>query len=265
MALAKQQKRHIVFTVFTIVNSNNQMTTSNTPTRRERQHQSIRAEIMDTARQQIAVEGAASLSLRAIARQMELTAPALYRYFKSRDELVTALIVTAYNSLADALEAARDAHPIDDHARRLYAVCLAYRDWALAHAQDYTLIFGTPIPGYVAPFEVTQPAAKRSMDVFVKLIQAAECADQLKPVLAYAQPSTALQKTLGKWKKDYGYTASTTVLHLALVGWSRLHGLILLELFHHVDPFFKDMNELYRTEVVALLEQSGLAVARLVK
>src|ERR671924_528161 len=93
------------------------------PTRREHRHQSTRDEIMEVARKHIADEGAAALSLREIARQMRMTAPALYRYFKSRDDLVTALIVTAYDSLADALEAARDAR-FDSHAGRIFVACL---------------------------------------------------------------------------------------------------------------------------------------------
>jgi AcrR family transcriptional regulator len=234
------------------------VTTDNTLTRRQRAHRSTCDEILQIACQQMAEKGAAALSLRAIARQMQMTAPALYRYFKSRDELVTALIVTAYHSLANALEAARDSRPADDHAGRLLAACLAYRHWALAHPQDYALIFGTPIPGYVAPFEVTQPAAKRSMDIFAGLLEAAERAGKLKPAPVYAKPSAALQKQLGRWKKDQNYTASTTVLHLALVGWSRLHGLVLLELFHHLVPFFGDASELYRSEVEELLHRAGL-------
>src|SRR5512141_2660275 len=111
-------------------------------TRQATRRSATRQEILDTARAQIAATGAAALSLRAIARQMELTAPALYRYFPSRDALVTALIVDAYHSLADALEAARDAIPETDPVGRILNIGTAYREWALIKPQWYMLIFG---------------------------------------------------------------------------------------------------------------------------
>mgnify|MGYP001559627726 CR=1 FL=1 len=228
------------------------------PTRRERKHEAARAEILDTARKQMAEHGAAALSLRAIAREMQLTAPALYRYFPNRDELVTALIVEAYNSLADALGAAREAQPADALAARLFAIGLAYRDWALAHPQDYALIFGTPIPGYHAPEERTNPAAKRAMDVLIDALMTAWQAGQLDPAPEYGKPAPALQKQLAAWKKNYGYTAPTQALHLALVCWSRLHGLTSLELFHQIQPMVAAPADLYRAEVAALLTSAGL-------
>jgi AcrR family transcriptional regulator len=230
------------------------------PTRRERKHGAARAEILDTARKQMAENGAAALSLRAIAREMQLTAPALYRYFPNRDELVTALIVEAYNSLADALEAARETQPAAAHAARLFAIGLAYREWALAHPQDYALIFGTPIPGYHAPEEKTNPAAKRAMDVLIDGLMAADKAGLLDPALEYSKPTPALQKQLAAWKKNHGYTAPTQALHLALVCWSRLHGLTSLELFNQIQPMLAAPADLYRAEVLALLTSAGLEI-----
>ena len=169
----------------------------NEPTRRERRRQFTIEEILATARRQMAAEGAAALSLRGIARAMDLTAPALYRYFKSRDDLVTALVIAAYNSLADALQAAPDACPGGDDTARLFAGCVAYRAWALAHPEDYALIFGTPLAGYHAPMEQTLPAAKRSMDILVGLLQAAQAAGRLTPDPALAKPSPHAAETTG--------------------------------------------------------------------
>jgi AcrR family transcriptional regulator len=103
-----------------------------TQTRRERLHEATCQEIKAIAWEQIAAHGAASLSIRAIASQMGMTSPALYRYFANRDELVTALIVNAFNSLGDALANARDALPPEKHAGRYAATGYAYREWALA-------------------------------------------------------------------------------------------------------------------------------------
>lgn len=236
---------------------------STTPSRRSMARQATRDEILDTARQQMATAGASALSLRAIAREMQVTAPALYRYFKDRDDLVTELIVEAFTSFADTLEAARDNHAGDTPANRLMAMMLAYRDWAVAHPQDYALIFGTPIPGYVAPEARTLPPAKRAMDVLVAEITVAFESQKAKPALEYAKPSPVLQKQIAAWKKNYGYPEPTTALHLGLIGWTRAHGMVSLELFGQIQPMLGDAAELYREEVLTLLKQMGLQLKKM--
>jgi len=215
---------------------------------------------MSVARQQMAVEGASALSLRAIAREMGMTAPALYRYFRSRDDLVTALIVSAFGSLAGALENAREAMPADDHPGRVLAIVMAYREWALTHPQDYLLIFGTPISGYVAPADITVPVAKRSMDVVVDALMAAWKAGDFEPAPEYARSSAALEAQLTAWKENYGYTAKTPAMHLALAGWGLMHGLVSLELVHQLQPFFGDATEIFRAQMLSLLKRAGLKI-----
>jgi len=122
-----------------------------TESRRERHRKATYQEILETARQQIKSSGAAALSLRAIAREMRMTAPALYRYFDNRDALVTALIALGYRSLGKALFEALDTITGDDPTIELMAVGMAYRRWGIENPELYTLIFGTPIPGYEAP------------------------------------------------------------------------------------------------------------------
>jgi AcrR family transcriptional regulator len=125
----------------------------------------VRAEMMDeikeTARRQLATEGA-NLSLRAIARELDVVSSALYRYFASRDELLTALIIDAYNAIGEAGEQA-DAAVTGrrDLAGRWLAVVHAWRDWALAHPAEYALIHGSPVPGYAAPADTVAPANRR--------------------------------------------------------------------------------------------------------
>ncbi len=227
-------------------------------THRERVRAATIAEIKEIARRHMAEKGAAALSLRAIAREIGMTSPALYRYFSSRDDLVTALIVDAYNSLADALETACASCPSDAFGQCLFNVSWAYRDWAIAQPQDYALIFGVPIPGYTASEEVTKPPAIRAMRVFLSLLTAAEQAGKLNPSPAYANPPAALQAKLEKWQEKIESDTSFPVMYLALAGWARLHGLILLEIFHHLDPLIGGGNDLYRAEALALVEQSGL-------
>ena len=130
-------------------------------TRREKQHISTQEEIKQVARRLMAEQGTAALSSRMIAREMGLTAPALYHYFASRDELITALIVDAFNALADALEEARDEAATGSAREQLVQTLLTYRRWALEHPIDFQLIYGNPIPGYEAPRELTVPAAER--------------------------------------------------------------------------------------------------------
>ncbi len=129
--------------------------------RRERLHEATREEIKMIARQQMAAQGPASISMRGIAAQMGMSAPFLYHYYQSRDELVTALIVDAYTLLAESLEQADASHSSQDLADRALAILLAHRKWAVTHPIDYALIFGNPIPGYRAPEQVTIPAARR--------------------------------------------------------------------------------------------------------
>src|ERR1700722_12914757 len=129
----------------------------------------VRAEMMDeikeAARRQLAIEGA-NLSLRAIARELDMVSSALYRYFASRDELLTALIIDAYNAIGEAGEQADAAvtKPRDLTGRWL-AVVHAWRDWALAHPAEYALIHGSPVPGYAAPADTVEPANRRFLIV----------------------------------------------------------------------------------------------------
>src|SRR5258708_8955833 len=138
-------------------------------------------EIKALAGRQLAEQGPGAVSLRAIAREMGTASSALYRYFPSQGDLVTALCVEAYDSLAGALTAARDARPPGDHAGRWAAVCRAYRRWSLENPSDFALIFGTPLPGYHAPEEVTAAAAGRSLGVAAGVFTAAVRARRAPP------------------------------------------------------------------------------------
>ena len=129
-------------------------------TARERARVEITREILDSARGYLATDGAPALSLRAIARDLGMASSALYRYFKSRDELLTRLIIDAYDSLGAAAEASEAAVDRSDLAGRFIAICHAVRTWALAHPNEYALIYGSPVPGYVAPPDTVAPASR---------------------------------------------------------------------------------------------------------
>src|ERR1700729_3741328 len=142
-------------------------------TARERVRAELTREITDVARGQLATEGAGGLSLRAVAREMGMVSSAIYRYFPSRDDLLTALIVDGYNAIGEVAERADAACPAGEHAGRWLAVCRAIRDWALAHSHEYALVYG-------APQQTIGPAA-RAATVFGKIVSDAREAGALRP------------------------------------------------------------------------------------
>src|SRR5713226_10659292 len=125
--------------------------------RRERRHEQTRQEIKQIARQQMAQQGTASLSLRGIAAEMGMSAPSLYNYYINRDDLVTDLIVDSYTHQAETLEQASASCQTQETITCLLATVLAYRQWAVEHPTEFALIAGNPIPGYVAPVAQTLP------------------------------------------------------------------------------------------------------------
>ena len=142
-------------------------------TARERARAQITAEILDAARGYLATDGAPALSLRAIARDLGMASSALYRYFSSRDELLTRLIIDAYDSLGAAAEVREATMDRNDLAGRFTATCDAVRAWALVHPNEYALIYGSPVPGYVAPADTVQPATRVTALLLRIIVEAA--------------------------------------------------------------------------------------------
>jgi AcrR family transcriptional regulator len=214
-------------------------TGTNTP--RERYRSQVRAEIKERAWEQIATAGASALSLNAIAKQMGMSGPALYRYFASRDELITELIRDAYRSLADTFRAA-SASGAD-----LAALAHALREWALDDPQRYFLVYGTPVPGYHAPDDVTVTAS----EIMATLLDA--CA-----ALPSGGPATPFEAHLDG-HRDWadGHPAPSAVLHRALTFWTRLHGVLSLELAGHFTGMSFDPTQLFAAELDDLVGPSA--------
>lgn len=210
--------------------------------------------IKETAWKQIAETGAAALSLRSIARELGITAPAIYNYYPDRDALVTALIVDAYTSLGESQQSAIDALPESDQKARLHALGIAYREWAITYPQRYLLIFGTPIPNYVAPANITMPAAACAIVPLRNTLQALHLNGQLR---SERQSSMTPQLTsmLAAWKDFESGIADIEVYYLTAVIWSRVHGLVMLEIGNHVPPPISDPGELFRREIENILIQ----------
>jgi AcrR family transcriptional regulator len=227
-------------------------------TRDETVYEETQATIKALARQQMAAEGTAGISLRGIARDMELSAPALYRYYATRDDLITALIVDAFNALADALERAEQKAKVLPPEERLMQVFSAYRRWALEYPTDFQLVYGNPIPGYSAPKDITVPAVSRTfLPLMRPLVQAVESgALQPKP------PFNSVPEQIAAHEYSLiqrgGYPISVEVFHLGMICWAHLHGIIMLELFNHIGPNVGDVEAFYHTTLRQLLTTMGM-------
>ncbi|OLZ57779.1 TetR/AcrR family transcriptional regulator [Amycolatopsis keratiniphila] len=193
------------------------MTNADGQSPRERYRDQVRAEIKQHAWEQIATAGVPALSLNAIAKQVGMSGPALYRYFASRDDLVTALIRDAYRSLADTVRAAFDG------GADLAGLAVTIRDWARSDPQRYFLIYGTPVPGYHAPDDTTAI----SSEVMAVLIEACRA-------IPVDGPETPFDEHLDSHRDWAGDDpAPSATLHRALAFWTRLHGVLSLELAGH--------------------------------
>ena len=209
--------------------------------------------IKETAWKQIAEHGAPALSLRAIARELKITAPAIYNYFPDRDALVTALIIDAYKSFGDSQLAARDAILPRNVLARLKAIGIAYRNWAHTYPQRYQLIFGTPIPGYEAPLMEILPSAARSLSALVSVVAQLRVAGRLK-IESFPEVKKEYKASFEMWKQ-YGGDADLLSLSVAMIIWSRVHGIVSLEIANNLPPFGVSGDELYLFELKSLANQ----------
>ncbi|MBW4704415.1 TetR/AcrR family transcriptional regulator [Micromonospora sp. RL09-050-HVF-A] len=204
---------------------------------RERYRAQVRAEIKQRAWEQLATTGVSALSLKAIAEQLGMSGPALYRYFASRDELITALIRDAYRSLADALRTAADA------GADVAGLANTVRAWALDDPQRYLLIWGTPVPGYHAPDDTTAISA----EIMATVVDAYRRRD--------VQPSG--RRIEAHLDDHRGWAGDPTVpaaaLRQALAFWTRVHGVLSLELAGHFADMGFDPALLFDDEIDDLL------------
>lgn len=220
---------------------------------KKKQIPNLQEAIKDTAWKQIAEFGAPALSLRAIARELNITAPAIYNYFPDRDALVTALIIDAYKSFGDSQLEARDAVPADDLDGRMTAIGIAYRTWAHTYPQRYQLIFGTPIPGYEAPLMEVMPYGARSLSALVGLVEQIRVSGKLK-VTSFPEVKAEYKAGFEIWKQ-YGGDADILSLSIAMVIWSRVHGIVSLEIAGSLPPFGANGDELYLFEMESIGRQ----------
>lgn len=219
---------------------------------RERARAATTAEILRLAREQVASDGAAALSLRAIARDLGMVSSAVYRYFASRDELLTALIIDSYDRLGAAVEAGDAAvRKRSDFLGRWRGATTALRDWAIAHPSEWALLFGTPVPGYSAPSD-TIASASRYTIVLVTILtdQAADGHVHRGPV------PKALRPDLLRLRRQFQTDASDAALAVGMSAWAAVMGAVNLEIFGHLHNVVDAPGALF----AAVVEQHGAII-----
>jgi AcrR family transcriptional regulator len=215
------------------------------PTIRERYRAQVRAEVKQAALAQLAQAGPGGISISAIGKQLGVSGPALYRYFASRDELLTELVIDAYHDLADALTAATSRVSSHDPGASLEALARAYRSWALAQPHRYRLLFGPPLPGYDAHAQRLIDAAQKAMNLLLDILAAT--GDR-----AAAPPPQPLASQLAAWAQPHQPGIDPATALRAVVIWSRLHGLVSLEIAGNFASMSLDPSQLFDTQLVTL-------------
>lgn len=221
---------------------------------RARAREQITAEILDTARRQLGEVGAASLSLRAVAREMGMASSAVYRYVESRDDLLTRLIIEAYDSLGDVAESTAAEHTEDPPAQRWVATASAIRRWALQHPQEYGLVYGSPVPGYAAPEDTVVPGTRTTRALF-GIVADARSARQIDrdrrpvtdrdPTMPAGITGGALHDDLIRLRAETGLDLDDDVLVDVIVAWTQLFGLLSFELFNQTRGMVEDHEALF--------------------
>lgn len=212
-------------------------------TARARARAEITSEIKAAARRQIASVGAGSLSLRAVARELGMVSSNVYRYFPSREDLLTALIIDAYDAVGEAAERAAEPVAGDGVERRWLAIGRAIREWALANPNDYALVYGSPVPGYRAPADTVPPALRVSL-VAINTVRDGVNGGEISTYGPMSMPRV-VHADLAQLRSAVAPEVPDDVLARALLAWTALFGLISFELFGHLHNVIHDYDAFF--------------------
>ncbi len=234
------------------------------PEERKAQYEAIK----QTARDLMRDQGTSGLSIRAIARELGMTAPALYYYFENMDALTTALIVDGFHGIADAMAETQSAYASAHPATQLMEILKTYRRWAITNQADFQLLYGNPIPGFHAPREVTVPAVMRGFVILTTTIhRLLETDDVTIPDHMLKLPDITHETYMGvianvrettAEQRDLMSSVSVDALTLTVVGWGQMHGLIMLELFNHLQPVVGDADAYYVHQLRGMFINMGV-------
>ncbi|HEX2315307.1 MAG TPA: TetR/AcrR family transcriptional regulator [Thermomonospora sp.] len=229
-----------------------------TSTPRQRYREQVRAEIKQAALAQIGAGGAAALSLNAVAKQLGMTGPAIYKYFRGRDDLLTELILDGYGEAAEAVRRAAAAVAGRPARERLHALARAYREWAVASPQVFLLLAGTPSPGYVAPPE-TLDRARTVLGPFLEVLGEGRVGATAGGLAGQLRRWTEEVPEVAEWVRAYAPEADpATALTGAVMVWSRLHGVVSLEVQGQFSGMGHRPGTLLEVEMDLLADAMGL-------
>jgi AcrR family transcriptional regulator len=223
------------------------MATTTAPTARDRARAELTDEIKAVARRHVAEQGSATLSLRAVAREVGMVSSAVYRYFPSRDDLLTALIIDAYDAVGAAAEEALAAHRQRGAPARWLAVTQAIRAWALAHPHEYALIYGSPVPGYAAPQDTIDPASRVALALLQIVVDGVAAGE----IDAGDEPSMprGVRTDFAGLRAMAAPGVPDAVLSRTLLAWSALFGCISLEMFGHLHNVIHDYDAYFTIQM----------------
>jgi AcrR family transcriptional regulator len=219
---------------------------------RARVRAQLTEEILAAAHEEMAEHGAAGLSLRAVARRLEMVPSAVYRYFPNRDALLTALIVDAYLALAAA------AHHADQGSRavpldRWLAVTASVRRWGHEHRHEWALLYGSPVPGYHGSSDTTAA----SLEVTRVVCQIFLDARPQSAHLAVVPP--AVRTAVAPLERDLLPGFAPEIITGALMAWTQLFGMVSLELFGHYVGATTDFGVVFDHSMRVVASLVGLA------
>lgn len=211
----------------------------------------IEGQIIELGRRHLVTEGAAGLSLRAIARDLGMVSSAVYRYVASRDELLTLLLVDAYSELADAVDTAGAGER--SWRDRLYAMAQAVRRWAVDHPEGWALLYGSPVPGYRAPAERTVGPGTRVVGALFDAVATGIAAGEVsKTEVAVAQP---LSSDFERVRAEFDFSGDDSAVAKCFLLWAGLIGAISLEVFGQYGPdTLTDPADAFNLQVNLLIE-----------
>jgi AcrR family transcriptional regulator len=231
---------------------------------RQRVREAVRADIVAEARRQLAETGAGALSLRAVARELGMASSAMYRYFKSRDELLTALIVEAYDAIGHAVETAEAECEPNDFAGRWRACSHGVRAWALQQPHEYALIYGSPVPGYRAPENTNLPASRVTQALVAVIREAVEAGAIRAPFLPDMTPALSkAAETEADHVQNRGlFGVPHDVIVRVVVAWTQLFGSVSFELFGRYVDVVDDLDAMFDQGVTEMIAFVGIVSAQ---
>ncbi|GAB1421439.1 TetR/AcrR family transcriptional regulator [Anaerolineales bacterium] len=225
---------------------------------REEQRQQMTHDIKRSARELMKDKGSAGLSLRAIARDLGITAPAIYNYFPKLDDLITALIIDAFQDLIRFMESASQPAESPSMTANFKAALLAFRRWALLNPIQFQLLYGNPIPGYERPLQETQQIAQQPHRLLVELFETAMQNGELviNPEIKIP-PEIDQHLQLIAAYSPFEQNLDLKIIYMLIVAWTRIQGVLMLEMYQHLTVIVGNPEVFFEAQVDQIMREIG--------